>query len=98
MGRPWYEKSYISAEALWELLDNLSNDTDMLREEMMVDESGNKRTPSMMGDLVIIGRKEMIRRFGNYLHENEDSLREILRQWEIDAVAMDQAAAEKEGF
>lgn len=91
MSREWYERNYISSELLWSLLDELTQSTELLREEMMVQEDG-KRTPAPLPDLVILGRKDMLVRVGDLLHQHEASLLEILRNYDVDALALDRAA------
>ena len=91
MSREWYERNYVSAELLWSFLDELAHSTEVLREEMMVQED-DKKTPSPLPDLVILGRKDMLARVGDLLHQNEASLLEILRNYDVDALALDRAA------
>lgn len=76
MSREWYEREYISADRLWEWLDEFTNKINMLREEMR-DEHGKQYSPAL--ELLFLGRREFMSELGDLVHREQRTLGEVMR-------------------
>ena len=83
MSREWYEKEYVSASKLWEWLDEVSHNIELMRQELKGDQYH-----STLPELVFLGRKEMVQQIGTLVHQEEISLKELLRFQGIDAASL----------
>lgn len=71
MSRHWSEHKYLSADSLWDFIDEQSVGLTNLGEEDTVESSE-------LCKLLLLGRREMLSIISNYLHNNETTLREIV--------------------
>lgn len=76
MSRHWAEHKYLSADSLWDFIDEQSVGLTNLGEEDTVESSE-------LCKLLLLGRREMLSIISNYLHNNETTLREIVVNREI---------------
>jgi hypothetical protein len=74
MSRDWNEHKYCNAESLWCWVD----------EEAQIIEAKLESYKDLCGEnykLLLMGRKEMLDKIGDWLHENETALGEIAARW-----------------
>ena len=74
MSRDWNEHKYTSAENLWGWIDEQVG-----KAERNISEAFEWKSDSYR--MLAIGRKEMLEKLGDWLHENETALGEIAGRW-----------------
>ena len=74
MSRDWQEHKYCNAENLWGWIDEQSTKTERNISEAFEWKSDSYR-------MLSIGRKEMLERLADWLHENETTLGDVAGRW-----------------
>lgn len=76
MSRDWTEHKYCNAESLWCWVD----------EEAQIIEAKLESLRSLCGEnykLLLMGRRELLDKLGDWLKDNETTLGEIAERWEL---------------
>lgn len=74
MSRDWSERKYVDAENLWFWVDDESNRIDL-------DVGAAKQAKADSYKLLLMGRREMLGKLCDWLHENESTLGEVAKFW-----------------
>jgi len=74
MSRDWNEHKYTSTQDLWCWIDEQAHEIDSSFEWV-------KGHGGESYKLLLMGRKEMLDKIADYLHENETTLGEIAKRW-----------------
>lgn len=74
MSRDWNEHKHCNAQDLWCWIDERAQ---KIEREM----EAAKEAASESYKLLLMGRREMLDKLGNWLHENETTLGEIAERW-----------------
>lgn len=71
MSRHWTEKQYISVDDLWSFIDKVSSRLDLLSQHDSVESSE-------LCKLELLGRRQTLDDFSEFVHDNEVHLRDIV--------------------
>lgn len=71
MSRHWTEKRYISVDSLWIFIDKVSSRLELLSQHDSVESSE-------LCKLELLGRRETLDAFCEFVHDNEADLRDIV--------------------